>query len=356
MQNTGNINYSLNKNDIYKVLGGCVGYFVPHYYALVLISIIYIFTIRNQQYYFSQREPKYKTDEDKLHFFKSITYNSPFKLLTLVENDRNSEYEDITEKNKFIGLSDKSYYLIIISYVITFIIILEGLIRNLIYSVYTGIIQINPNNNPYNNSTCIKKTNISPYTSIIANYTSILSMSVIFLFPFIIPYLLNFLKFDNYDIKHNNWITYVILFFMFYPLIIVLISKASFYKKLEIFPNINTFLDSKDYNFVKFISDNFAFKIYGIIVFIFIIFVFCYYKLMHVDLMNNKKKIITYLIISFIIFILIPSILVFFSLSILFDNKHVENSETDVIDDIKKNGITNLYSLLVKYNYPCFNK
>ena len=46
MSNTGNINYSLNKNDFYKIISGCLIGFLPFYYIVTIISIIYIYTIR----------------------------------------------------------------------------------------------------------------------------------------------------------------------------------------------------------------------------------------------------------------------------------------------------------------------
>jgi hypothetical protein len=316
MQGTGNINYSLDKNDFYKILAGCVTYYIPHYFILVIISIIYIYTI------------KYKIkDNDSLHFFKSITY-----ILNISQNDN------------YVGLSNMSYLYIIISYVITLLIILEGLIRNLLYSIYVNIIQINNHNNPYNNNNCITKIKDNPYTHTIANYTAIISLSIIFLVPFIIPFLINFLKFDNYDIKHNKWFSYVILYLLFFPFITIILLRASFYKKLEIFSDLNRFVDKKDFEFIKNISNNFNLNICGILVFILVIFIYCYYKLVYIDYKQSlTNKIITYLIISTLLLFFIPLVLVFFSMDFLFS-------------DTNNNGVNNIYDLLVKYNYPCFIK
>jgi hypothetical protein len=349
MQGTGNINYSLNKNDFYKILSGNIFLFIPFYFILIAISIIYIFTIKYTQYYFSNRSPNYKLDANIEHYFKSITYHSPFDIMGLSYKDINS--------NKYMGLSQISYIIIILSYIITFLIILQGAIRNFIYSIYVSIIQVNPHNNPYNNVNNISKINELPVKSIMANYTLILTLSLVFLIPFGIPYIIKLFSFDNYDIKHNTWFSYILLFLLFSPLIIVLLLYSYFNKALSIFGNLNKFIESSDYSFVNYISSNFNFKIYSILPFILIIMLFCYFQFVYVQINYNKltDKIIAYSKIFFLIFIFIPIIVLFFSLSLLFDNKTMENGE-DIIDNIQKYGISSLYDLLVKYNYPCFQK
>jgi hypothetical protein len=93
-QGTGNINYSLDKNSFYQIIISSILYFIPFYYILVTISLIYLFTIRFSQYYFSDRENKYKKDEDVEHFFKSITFNSPFNILSLnYEKNQENKYD-----------------------------------------------------------------------------------------------------------------------------------------------------------------------------------------------------------------------------------------------------------------------
>jgi len=451
--NTGNINYSLNKNDVYKVLAGCVSYFTPHYFILIIISILYILRIRYQQYYFDDRDKGKEEDRNVIIFFESITKGSPFNILTMVKEFKNMEdknniqenairiedsekYSNIYRVNKeheyqgkkyiketketidstlkptsnylkdtvgkridpalqslkkfvektgmkvknkneiieqkggannegknYVGLSSYSYYLIIVSYIISLIIILEGLLRNFIFSIYVNMIQINSNNNPYNNTNCVQKISDNPIILSTANYTGILSLSYIFLIPFILPFLISFLKFDNYDIKHNGWFKYIVLFFVFYPIFFIFLSKAVLYKKLEIFPGLNKFLTQKDYPFTTFLQNNFAFKVSTIIIFIFIIFVYSYYRLVYVDLkcITLNGKIISYVLIFLLIFIFLPIFFMFFTFSILFLNKEKVDPNISTINsiqnEIKNNlSINSLYELLVKYNYPCFMK
>ena len=349
MQSTGNINYSFNKNNFYKIVTGGTLYFIPHYYVLIFISLIYIISIRFKQYVYPDRDPEYQEDKDIIHFFKSITYNSPFNILTLSDEFKNT--------SKFAGLSNKSYLFVVISYIITLIIILEGLLRNFLYSVYANIIQVNPNNNPYNNPNCINKIGDSPYAGTIANYTGVLSLSIIFLVPFLIPYLISFLKFDNYDIKHNKWFSYVVLFFIFFPIIMICLSKASFGKKLAIFPGLHKYVEPKDYQFFDFVSENFNIKFGNICFFIFIILAYCFYTLIYVDFRyDGNIKIFAYVGIVILLLAFIPLCLIFFGLSTLVTNKYKNDVGNNVIEDIQTNGLSSLYELLVKYNYPCFIK
>jgi hypothetical protein len=389
--NTGNINYSLNKNDVYKVLAGSVSYVVPHYFILIIISMLYIYRIRYQQYYFDDRNKGSEEDRDVLHFFEGITKESPFNILTIdksfkdieetnkmnstLQNLKKLEKTGIKKKNNiqeggankdgknYVGLTSQSYYLIIASYIISLIIILEGLLRNFIFSIYVNMIQINSNNNPYNNSNIIQKSSTNPIILTTANYTGILSLSYIFLIPFILPFLINFLKFDNYDIKHNGWFKYVVLFFIFYPIIFILLSKAVLYKKLQIFPELNKFLVQKDYPFTTFLQDNFSFKVSTIIIFLFIILVYSYYKLVFTDLNSPdlRSKIITYVLIFLLIFIFLPIFLIFFCFSFLFLNKEKVDTTISTVQSIQNEinnnkSVNSLYELLVKYNYPCFMK
>jgi len=313
------------------------------------MSIIYIFTIKYSQYYFSNRTEKYRLNKNVDHFFKSITYHSPFDIMKISYKDVNS--------NKYMGLSNVSYLLIILSYIITLLIILQGAIRNFIYSIYSSIIQVNPNNNPYNNPNNISKINELPLKSIFINYATIIGLSSVFLIPFAIPFLIKLFKFDNYDIKHNKWFAYLLVFLIFSPFIIILWCYSYFNTKLSIFNNLNKFIQPSDFSFVDYISNNFNFKIYSILPYILIILIFCYYQFVYVQVNFStlKTKIIAYFILYFIVFVFIPTIILFFSFSLLFDNKTVEDGD-NIIENIKKYGISSLYDLLVKYNYPCFHK
>lgn len=267
------------------------------------------------------------------------------------------------ESTNFIGLSDHSYILIIISYAIPTIIILEGLVRNLLFSIYSSMTQLNSNNNPYNNPYCITKTAGNSAIVSGANYTIMLTLCYIFIIPFIVPLLIKILKFDNYDIKKNSWFCYVVLFLIFYPLFFIFISKAALYKKLEIFPALNNFLTQRDYNFTKYLKSIFSFKFSTVVIFLFIIISYLFYKFVFINLRskNATSKLLNYLLIFGILFLFLPLFFIYFCTSLLFLNKEAVDPNTNVIASIKKERINNqsintLYELIVKYNYPCFKK
>ena len=350
MEGSGNINYSLNKNNFYKIISGSLFIFLPFYYIVIFISLLYLYTVRYQKYFFSDRDKAYRTDVETEYFFERLSYNSPLKIITLSKGSK--------EGDKYIGFSNSSYFILIVSYIIALFIILEGLVKNLIYSIYVNIIQINSNNNPYKNNNCIRKISENSFSSIFKNYSAISSMSINYLFPFLIILLIRIIKFDSYDVKHSKWFNYIILFLIFYPFIITSISRIFYYKELQIFPNLVKFLDLKDNYFIKVIKEDFNFKINSVLIFIFITFIYCYYTIIYSDFKYKvRDKIIIYIVIFLILFILIPFFFLSFGLSSVLNNKNMNNSsEDEIINNIRNNGLSGLYDLLVKYNYPCFLK
>jgi len=263
-------------------------------------------------------------------------------------------------------------------------------LKNFILSVILNIIQTNRHNNPYNNPNFISKINEKPYTSVISNYFTITTLSLVFLLPFLIKYVKNFLGFDNYDIKKSSWFNYIVLFLIFSPLIITIITRASIKKKLDVFPHIYKFIDNSDYQYVDYIKSSFTIKFTTISVFLLIFFSFIYLIFIYCNfqVLNTKYKIITYLLIFFLLFLFIPAVLLLFCYLCIFSsrggndnlykgsgyiidskyesNKFVEEedySKDDLdqeglneIKNIETKGVFSLYQLLVKYNYPCFFK
>jgi hypothetical protein len=64
MSNTGNLNYSLNKNDFYKIILGCSLSFIPFYFFLITSSSIYLYYIRYSKYTFPNKKPPYQINKD----------------------------------------------------------------------------------------------------------------------------------------------------------------------------------------------------------------------------------------------------------------------------------------------------
>ena len=50
-----------------------------------------------------------------------------------------------------------------------------------------------------------------------------------------------------------------------------------------------------------------------------------------------------------------PLVLILFGINSLFGQLKFKGAEND-IQDIESNGVSNIYQLIVKYNYPCFIK
>lgn len=361
-ENIGNINYALNKNYFYSLLTGANALFLPYYYGLLFLLYIYLILIRLKQYYFSDRNKGFEEDTDVIHFYKSITYNSPFGIINLREESKNSE-NNYGKENKYVGLTTSSYLYLIIGYVITFLIILEAFIRTYIYSIYTSIIQINPLNNPYNNPSCITKTTNSSLLESTTYYFYIMFSAGTFIIPFFIPFLIWFFDFDNYDIKHSPWFPYLILYCLFFPLITILLSYKVFNSTFKIIPNIKKYIEVKDNSYIDFINKKYDAKIFTVIIFLFIILVYCLYTVMIADYKYIlKSRLIVYLLIFIIVGVFIPLFIISFVQSLIFTNKINESDDNkldntkNIIKYIQTNGVASLYHLLVKYNYPCFKR
>jgi hypothetical protein len=360
-ENTGNISYSLNKDKFYAILSTANGLFLPYYYGLIFLLYIYLITIRFKKYFFSDRNAGLQENKNTIHFYKSLTYNSPFKIMNLREETKKNDDEGGIDK--YTGLTTSSYLYLIIGYVIAFMIILQAYIRNYIYSIYTSVIQVNSNNNPYKNTNCITKTKKNAFLEAGKNYTAIMMTCGMFIMPFFIPFFIWLFDFDNYDIKHSSWFPYLILYFLFFPFINVILTRTVFSSTFSIIPDIKKYTDFKDVSFVDFILNNYNSRIYSIILFIFIIIVYCLYTVMIADFKYVLKwRCLVYFLIFIVIGVFIPIFIIFFVQSIIFSNKldgikgNNKNSTSEIVNNINKNGVSSLYELLVKYNYPCFKK
>lgn len=363
----GNINYSLNKNDFYNIITNTSAGLIIFYYIILIISFIYIFNLKITTYKYTNSAGKVVEIIKTVNFFDNITVNSPFNILSKKTFEMN-----IGDKSyNYIGLSIYSYLLIICSFVAAFMILLNGLLRNYIYSIIGNIIQTNPNNNPYNNPACIKKIGENPNLKVFGNYFTIVSLSLFFLLPFLVGYLSRLCGFDNYDIKKSYWFNYAILFLVFSPFLIIFFLRTSISKKLSIFPDLYKYIDSKDNPYIDYIASSFNLKFSTFSIFLFILFTFSYVIFIYTNfqISNNKYKAMLYGLIFILLFIFIPIFLLFFCYLTIFsssksstdlDNppKNAEEAGQMEIDSIRnnKNCVSSLYQLLVKYNYPCFLK
>jgi hypothetical protein len=361
----GNINYSLNKNDLYVILTGSIGFLLFYYYAVLIISFIYLSTLKITQYKYIDNLGRETELPKVINFFDSLTVNSPFNILSKKTFQLNIDENSFN----YMGLSTHSYLLIISVFVASFLVILNGLLRNYIYSVLGNIIQVNPNNNPYDNPACIKKTDENPNLKVLANYTSIATLSVFFFLPFLVSYVSNIFGFDNYDIKKSYWFNYVVLIIIISPFLLIFGLGTAISEKLNIFPNLLRLIDEKDYPYVNYITSSFDLKFSTFSVFLFVLFVFAYLVYMYIDfqIQGFKYKALVYFLLFLLLFVFIPIFLLFFCYLNIFSSirpasdinnppTNAEEAGKNEIDSINKDGVSSLYQLLVKYNYPCFLK
>lgn len=345
-QSTGNIDYSFNKNLFYQIFSICFFIFIPFYYLLLIVCYLYIITLKPTKFTEPKGNNRNETSIKILKFFKTITHGSPFQFLKM-------EKKTDEQNENYIGLSNGSYIKIILAYTFTVCIILDGLIRNLLYSNYVSILQANPLNNPYNNPNTVTKIKDNYILSIVSNYFRIISITFIFLIPFLIPYIIRMFNFDNYDIKKNIWFPYFILFLLFFPFFIVIISRAVFNDKLAIFRDLKKYVNNKDYKFINFIENNFILRFKDIMFFIYIILVYCMYNIICGYFNPDLKKNMIYIYLLLLLFV--PIAIFFFSINLLFSNNYSQPvNNKNIIQNVRKNGANSLYDLLVKYNYPCF--
>ena len=341
-QGTGKIDYSFNIKNFNNYIATSSVSFYFYYFFLIIISLFFINYIRLQKYKFGDGSGK--TDKNLLNRFKSYTLQSPFNLINL--NKEGSDY---------IGLSGNSYILIVISYIISLFIVLEGLMQNHLFSIFLSIIQANPKNNPYNNPNMVTKMDVNPTYDISKNYSMIVSFYLIFLVPFAVPQIMKLFSIDNFDIKKNMWFGVIIFILLFFPFFFTLIARPSI-SKLNIINNLDGYIEQKDTTYIDKISGLFSSNFYSLALYLFIVFIFIYLHIIYREYSDNEYSMLKYGVIIFLLFILIPLLLIFFNLSILFKNFGSDDYTKDIESYIKNNGIQNVFSLLVKYNYPCFAK
>jgi hypothetical protein len=227
--------------------------------------------------------------------------------------------------------------------------------QNHLFSIFLAIIQANPKNNPYNNPNMVTKMEVNAIYDTAKNYSMIGSFYLIFLVPFAVPQIMKLFSIDNFDIKKNRWFGIFIFFLLFFPFFFTFIARPSI-SKLNIIKNLDGYIEQKDTPYIDKVSGLFSSNFYSLSLYLFIVFIFVYLHIIYREYSDNEYSMLKYGVIIFLLFILIPLLLIFFNLSILFKNFGSDDYTKDIESYIKNNGIQNVFSLLVKYNYPCFEK
>jgi hypothetical protein len=349
-QGTGNINYSFDISNIYNTIKSHKG-FLFNYYLSILISLIYLYTIRVKRYIYDEFQ-----DYNIESYFKTITLCFPNDIMKAepMKSNLDSNHNNTGGKTVFYGLTKRSYVIIISLYLISILIIISEYSKNSLFNILTTFIQLVKNNNPYNNPNMVTKSKNNNNTEYAVNNSKIFGLLLIFFVPFLIPYFLKLFGFDNYDVKKNVFAGLGVCILLLYPFIFVLFSKIIFGKHLDLLNGIDKYIETKDIPYINKITDLYKFKSFLRYALIFIILVYVYYLILHfaIDGSTWKKK-------GFIFFILlffIPFILIYDNLEIIFSNFSNENFSSTNVEKYLKNGCNNLLGLIIKYNYSCIKK
>jgi hypothetical protein len=349
-QGYGYIDYSFPKNSYYQIIRSNTFTFVAYYVILVILCFWFITGLRIQQYISFNQQNKPVVELLTKKYFETFTFQSPFHILSV----SNLKTPLIPNSFQYIGLSQSSNLLLVCLYTLAFLVIIEYFMKNFLSAIVVSYIQENPNNNPYNNPNCVTKINESALYFRNKNYSIIISLGFVFLFPYFIPLLLRFVNIDKYDVKKSTWIQYLILFLTISPVIFIIISRIFLGFKMNPFDAIKRFVEDKDFLYVNFLKQNYGIQSFLLATFAFILIAFALMHWMYIsyNVLVPNKITLTLLIMS-IFFIVIPYIFLQSSLSTLFSEYQTSD---DSVKQIENNGVYSLFQLIAKYNYPCFKK
>lgn len=377
-QGIGNIAYSFDKNQYYKILSNNESMFIAYYMLTIFISTFFLtgsFVLNGISIgkYITKQKDENGNEKDVFNrklfnYFDEFCLGSPFKTIHMNKKGIEEillpdEVEDGKTKSTFIGFEQNSYIFLIIVNLIGIFILIEALLKNLISSIIVNFVQTNPNNNPYNNPNCITKIDTSPAVYINANYSKLFGLSFLFLIPFTTTFVLRLiLKMDKYDIKKTDWIKKYIFASLIIPTVILIFYRISGHSSITLFSTINEYIDSKDLDYINFLKQMFGLKFFILYIFIFILLTFLILHWIYGSMnkfVTGIWKYVLYIFIFITIYLLIPKILASNAISTIYNvykKNNVDNSETEITNNIGKYGCQSIYDIIVKYNYPCFKK
>jgi hypothetical protein len=355
-QGTGNINYSFDISNINNTIKSQKT-LLFNYYLSIFISLIYLYTIRVQKYIYNDKNKDgNKTtivENDIENYFKTITLGFPDYIMNAKSMSHIENGKTEADKNLY-GLTKKSYIFIIALYVASVLIVISEYCKNSLFSILTTLIQSNENNNPYNNPNMVSKIKNDNNTEFIANNSKLFGLLLVFFVPFLIPYFIKLFGFDNYDVKTNLFAKYSVCILLLFPFIFIVLSKFGLGKHLDLLDGIDKYIEQKDVEYINKIKESYKINSYIKYTFIFIILVYVYYLILHLNIDESSWKKTGFII--FVLLILIPIILVYNNLEVVFSTFTQTNFNSKHVQKYLKNGCSNLLGLIIKYNYPCIRK
>jgi hypothetical protein len=351
-QGTGNINYSFDISHINNTIKSQKT-FLFTYYVSIFISLIYLYTIRVQQYIYKNEE-KDKSNKDESKNIIESNIESYFKTITIGFPEHIMKAESMGVDKKFYGLTKNSYILMISLYVLSVLIVINEYCKNSIFNILTSIIQSNEYNNPYNNPNMVSKIKNDNNAEYISNNWKLFGLLLIFFVPFLIPYFIKLFGFDNYDVKKNMFARIGVCVLLLFPFIFIVLSKFGLGKHMDLLDNVDKYVEQKDVQYINEIKDSYKNKSYLKYVFIFIILVYVYYLILHMNIEESSWKKTGFIL--FVLLIFIPIILIYNYFDVVFSTFTQEKFNSKTVQKYLKNGCNNLLGLIIKYNYPCVEK
>ena len=310
--------------------------FFIYYYLSLFISFIFLYTIRIQRY----KNDKGYEDIKIKNYLQTLKMCIPYQII---------DYEIYNKE--YIGFTTYSYFFIIFFYAISFLVIIYNFANNYLFNIITSTIQSNKNNNPYKNPNMVTKSNIDNSIEVIKNNSKIFGYLIVFFVPFLIPHFLKLFNLDNYDVKTNIFIKLIVLILLFFPFIFII--NLLLFKNINILKKINIFLETKDYEYNKKIEKQNIITSFPIYYFILIILIFSFYYIMKLSINNNN--LINIIIVILLLFV-IPYIIYKNVLCTQLSNFNTKIFDSSNITKYLSNGIKDMLSLIIKYNYPCIRK
>ncbi len=350
-KNVGDISFTFDLESFNKIL---INSSLKFYFSTITITFIILYFLNNFRL-------KKKSDGSANTF---LNYIIPINLEDFPLNFFFFPCSKSIFNEGYVGMSNYSYLILVLIYgLILYILIKKYLVPNFLYSFIFGLVQSNPNTNPLNNPLVITKVKSDPMKEADSyNFRLILFTLFIILIPTLII---------NYYSKNksrassliDNTSVYIAQFSIFVPLLIVLFTTWFNYKnnksKLNIFANTSKYLNPFDDEYAQFILkqiDTYPNNFYLPLIFFVIIsalftFMISTYLFKNHDYINNLLLVLFLLIIPFLFYCSAAN-----ALTSNFTKKNTFCSSLSDIQTKVRNGVTNLYQLIIKYNIPCFFK
>lgn len=340
--NTGNKTFSLNTKSLESSIIFSNIQFIFYYFIITIIYFYFSSSLNIQTVQVGKT--KYFSVENK---FRDICH-------PLFENFNILTTEYFNNKT-LIGLSFQSYVFLLTIFIIGFLFLLKSLISTNVFKIILSAVQINKNVNPYNNPNTISKLDKSPFVESSKSYSYLFVLSLFMLLPLLIHYIIQKMNWTQRDVQKSFYIKLSIFLALFFGVIHIIIHNFTTPKLMNPLNDAEKYFINKDKNYVQNINNKIKYSFFTFLApLLFILIFFSLINIIYKEVDKNS----TLVILSYLIlFIIIPLILVAYSLNIVYNDYNNNTNCSSYSSNIElavKNGVKNFYQAIVKYNYPCF--